>query len=148
MEITKAVLSDIPDLCALLRALFTQEIEFEADREKQTRGLTSVIKNPEIGEILVVRDSGRVIGMVNILYTLSTALGGRVAILEDMVVSPDMRGSGVGTELLKHAVRHASENGCERITLLTDNDNLGAQRFYKRLGFNCSEMVVFRKLLG
>jgi GNAT superfamily N-acetyltransferase len=147
MEITKAVLEDIPELCKLLDALFNQEAEFKADRDAQKRGLAAVIRNPEIGDILVARSSGRIIGMVNLLYTVSTALGGRVGILEDMVVSPKERGSGVGTELLNHAVRYAVKKGCKRITLLTDKDNLGARRFYQKLGFNRSHMVVFRKLL-
>jgi GNAT superfamily N-acetyltransferase len=147
MKITIAVLSDIPELCKLLDALFTQEAEFTANPDKQARGLTAVLKNPEMGEILVVRDSDRIIGMVNLIYTVSTALGGRVAIMEDMVVSPDVRGLGVGSKLMNYAVKYAEEKGCKRITLLTDNDNTGAHRFYQRHGFSRSQMIVFRKQL-
>ncbi len=147
LEITRAVAEDIPELCLLLEQLFTQEGEFEPDHLAQERGLAAVINSQEIGDILVARHSGEVIGMVNILYTISTALGGRVGILEDMVVLPNWRGSGVGSKLLGHAIESARNSGCKRITLLTDSDNDGAQRFYQRHGFSRSSMVVFRMLL-
>ncbi len=148
MKIEVAVSSDIPSLCNLLDSLFTQELEFKPDREAQIRGLESVIENEEVGDILVARNNGEVIGMVNILYTVSTALGSRVGILEDMVVSGSERSLGVGSKLLETALEFAQEKGCKRITLLTDSDNDGAHRFYQRHGFSVSTMVAFRKSLA
>ena len=145
MKITKATFTDIPQLCVLLDSLFDQEVEFKANCE--TGGFASIISGSGVGDIIVARESGEIIGMVNLLYTISTALGGRVALLEDMVVSPKCRGAGVGSELMNYAVELAKEKGCKRITLLTDHDNEGAHRFYQRHGFNCSSMVAFRMLL-
>jgi GNAT superfamily N-acetyltransferase len=82
--------------------------------------------------------------MINLLYTISTALGERVGILEDMVVSPTVRGSGVGAKLLTYAIEFAKEKGCKRLTLLTDKDNLNAQRFYQQHGFSISSMIPLR----
>ena len=147
MKFEVAKSSDIPALCDLLESLFTQEAEFKSDRDAQVRGLKSVIENNDVGDILVVRDNDHVIAMVNILYTVSTALGARVGILEDMVVSSAGRGSGVGSKLLERAMEFAKEKGCQRITLLTDHDNEGAHRFYQKHGFSLSTMVAFRKSL-
>ena len=147
MKFEVAKSSDIPALCDLLESLFTQEAEFKSDRDAQVRGLKSVIENNDVGDILVVRDNDHVIAMVNVLYTVSTALGARVGILEDMVVSSAGRGSGVGSKLLERAMEFAKEKGCQRITLLTDHDNEGAHRFYQKHGFSLSTMVAFRKSL-
>lgn len=144
MQITPANLSDIPALCELLELLFTQEADFKPDRETQSRGLARIISSPELGLIVVARQGIRVVGMVNLLYTVSTALGDRVALLEDMVVSPNARGSGVGSRLLENAIQLARVNGCKRITLLTDRDNEAAQRFYQRHGFGLSAMIPLR----
>ena len=144
MDITQATLSDIPALCELLAFLFSQEAEFSPDPEAQRRGLEQILHHPEIGHILVARENGHICAMVNLLYTVSTALGARVALLEDMIVSPDARGSGIGSRLLEHAIRFAREHGCERITLLTDRDNEPAQRFYQRHGFSISPMIPLR----
>ncbi len=145
MQLREANIEDIPELCELLNYLFEQEEEFKPDTEIQSEGLRRIISNSDIGVIVIAIDSNKVMGMVNILYTVSTALGGRVAILEDMVVSPKMRGKGVGSKLLKFTLDIAKKNGCKRITLLADYDNDGAHRFYQQHGLMRSSMVAFRK---
>lgn len=147
MHVTPATVADIPALCELLDLLFTQEAEFTPDREAQLRGLRAIVDDPEVGSILVARDGDDVLGMVNLLWTVSTALGARVALLEDMVTRPEARGRGIGGELLEAAVRYARDQGCRRITLLTDADNDRAQAFYRHHGFVESPMLPFRRLL-
>jgi GNAT superfamily N-acetyltransferase len=139
---------DIPALCELLALLFAQEAEFAPDASAQRRGLAGIIGDPRIGSILVAREDGAAVGMVNLLFTVSTALGERVALLEDMVVAPAARGRGVGAELLAHAIAHARARGCRRITLLTDGANEAAQRFYARHGFAASGMLPMRLALA
>lgn len=147
LVITPATIADIPALCKLLNELFMQEAEFKPDHAAQSRGLASIIEHPEIGSILVARRQDKIVGMVNLLYTVSTALGERVAILEDMVVAPAIRGSGIGSQLIERAIEHARCNGCRRITLLTDQTNQAAQRFYARHGFKASAMIPLRLTL-
>ncbi|MDD4914583.1 MAG: GNAT family N-acetyltransferase [Methylococcales bacterium] len=144
MHISLATLSDIPALCGLLNSLFSQELEFSPDVDAQSCGLGKIIADPEIGCILVARRQEQVIGMVNLLYTVSTALGARVAILEDMVMMPAERNAGLGSLLLGRAVEQAKARDCRRITLLTDQTNLAAQRFYARQGFAVSGMIPMR----
>ena len=141
MQIEKATPADIPALSELLSALFSQEAEFTPNSEAQAKGLNQIIGNPEVGAVLVAREGGQVVGMVNLLFTVSTALGGQVALLEDMVVSSQARGAGVGSELLDQAISFARAQGCKRITLLTDRENESAQRFYGKKGFVVSGMV-------
>ena len=145
MQLREATIDDIPELCGLLNYLFEQEEEFKPNTEIQSEGLSRIISNSVIGVIVIAIDSNKVIGMVNILYTVSTALGSRVAILEDMVVSPKVRETGVGSKLMKYSLDLAKQNGCKRITLLTDFDNDGAHRFYEKHEFVRSSMVAFRK---
>lgn len=148
MHITPANTFDIPALCDLLGILFSQEAEFKPNHEAQSRGLARIISSPEIGLIVVARQDNQIIGMVNLLFTISTALGDRVALLEDMVVSPNARGSGVGSRLLEQAIQFARLNGCKRITLLTDSTNESAQRFYQKHGFGFSAMIPLRLSLS
>ncbi len=142
--IEKASIEDIPQLCDLLEMLFDMESDFLPDRTKQTEGLRQIIGNPEVGCILVFREGNDISGMVNLLYTVSTACGGRVGMLEDLIVKPDRRNMKIGCDLLDAAIDHAKISGCLRITLLTDSDNLGAIRLYQRFGFSRSEMIPLR----
>lgn len=148
MEITAATASDIPELCVLLAQLFNQEAEFKADSALQSQGLKRIIDDSETGQIIIARQEGRIVGMVNLLYTISTALGSRVALLEDMVVSKQAQGTGIGSELIEKAIQAARQKGCKRITLLTDRDNEAAQGFYRKHGFEFSAMIPMRLSLG
>src|SRR5579859_2638489 len=82
---------DVPRLCELLFLLFTQEADFEPDRDKQARALHMILQQPAAGCILCAVDGDIVVGMVSVLYTVSTAEGGRAAWLEDLVVHPSRR---------------------------------------------------------
>ena len=143
-QVSIATLAEIDELVHLLNVLFTQDIEFETDYKNQKVGLEQIISNPSIGEILVMKIDGKVVGMVSLLYSISTALGGKVAILEDMVMSKDFRGKGLGKELLNEAIAFAQKRGCLRLTLLTDYDNETAIRFYQSAGFSLSKMIPLR----
>lgn len=142
--VTLATTADINDLAQLLHSLFSQDIEFTPDLEKQKAGLQQIIENPTIGEILVLKTDDRTLGMVSLLYSISTALGGKVAILEDMIIVEGFRRSGYGKQLLHEAIAFAKQRNCLRITLLTDFDNETAIRFYQRSGFNLSKMIPLR----
>jgi GNAT superfamily N-acetyltransferase len=148
METTaRATADDIPQLVELLHLLFTQEADFTPDRAKQERGLRLIIESPNTGVILVAHDENEVVGMVSLLFTISTAEGGSVCWLEDMVVRSGRRGGGLGARLLQHAIDHARRHGFYRITLLTDKVNTGAIRFYRRQGFVESGMTTMRLAL-
>jgi GNAT superfamily N-acetyltransferase len=147
-EIRTAHINDLESLIHLLNLLFSQDIEFEADYEKQKKGLTEILVNPGIGEILVLTIDDNITGMVSLLYSISTALGGKVAILEDMIIDKDFRGKNYGTELINEAVRYAREKNVLRITLLTDYDNDKAIKFYGKTGFVKSKMIPMRLILN
>ena len=145
--ISPATEKDIPQLCELLTILFTLEAEFAPDAARQAAALKQIIEHHEIGRILVMRKNESVIGMVCLLFTVSTACGGKVALLEDMILHPKYRNDGLGSKLLQTAVELAKREGCLRITLLTDRANDAAIRFYQRHGFTMSEMLTMRQLL-
>ena len=85
--------------------------------------------------------------MVNLLFTESTALDSKVALLEDMVILSSSRGRGIGSQLIDYAISEAKKVGCKRITLLTDIENTKAQSFYQKKGFVKSKMTPYRLLL-
>ncbi len=143
-QISQATAEDIPQLAELLAILFTQEADFTPDAARQERGVRLIVEQPEVGRIYCAWEDGRLVGMVSLLFTISTAVGSRAAWLEDMVVDPSRRGQGIGEQLLRHAIGDARALGCRRITLLTDSTNSSAMRFYERAGFVRSQMVPFR----
>lgn len=67
-----------------------------------------------------------------------------MALLEDMIILQEYQGQKLGSSLLTFALNLAKIEGCKRITLLTDDDNIKAHTFYKKHGFKASTMKSFR----
>ena len=147
MHVDFATAEDLPALADLLAELFTLESDFVPDRAKQLAGLGLILDNPALGRLFVLRDGDRVAGMANALVTVSTAEGGRVLLLEDVIVGAPYRGGGAGRLLVEHVLAWAREQGMARVTLLADRDNAPALAFYERLGFLPSGMGVLRRSL-
>lgn len=136
--------ADLPRLVELLGMLFESEAEFSANPEKQRAGLQAILADPMKGTVFVARDGRQVVAMASLLYTVSTAEGGKAALFEDLVVAPEHRKRGIGQALLKHVVAEARKEGVLRITLLTDMQNERAQAMYRRAGFVGSPMKPMR----
>ena len=142
-----ATAEDLPQLADLLAELFALESDFAPERDKQLRGLQLILDNPALGRLFVLRIDGAVAGMANALITVSTAEGGKVLLLEDVIVSRAHRGGGYGRRLVEHVLSWARQQGMARVTLLADRDNAPALDFYRALGFEGSHMTVLRKRL-
>ncbi|MCX7192549.1 MAG: GNAT family N-acetyltransferase [Proteobacteria bacterium] len=147
MKIDFASASDLPQMADLLAELFTLENDFFPDRDRQLRGLRLILDTPAMGQLFVLREGKKVIAMANALITISTAEGGRVLLLEDVIVESECRGKGLGRQLVSHVLDWALDAGMTRVTLLADRDNHAALDFYGKLGFDSSHMTVLRKTL-
>ena len=139
-----AVQKDLPRLVELLGILFASEAEFSPDAEKQRAALQTILADPAKGRIFVAREGREVVARCSLIYTVSTAEGGKAALFEDLVVAPEHRKRGIGAALLKHVVAQARAEGVLRITLLTDMQNERAQTMYRRVGFVGSPMKPMR----
>jgi len=143
--VTAAKEEDLPAAAVLLGMLFAQEYEFEADPAKQLAGLRLVFDDPKSGLLLVLRDGEQVVGLANLLYVPSTALGGRTAILDDFIVHPGRRGEGLGDVLFAGVMSESRAAGCLRLTLQTDRDNVPAQKLYAKHGLMRSSMLIYKR---
>jgi len=143
-RIEPATLDDMPRLVELLTALFAEEEDFVPDPDKQEHGLRMILEQPNRGRIFVLHTDHMAIGMANLLFTISTAEGGLVVLLEDVIVHPQHRGQGYGGQLLQHVIDFAREKGFKRITLLTDRISAESQSFFQKHGFKFSSMIPMR----
>ena len=144
IEFGPAKPADLPRLVELLGILFESEAEFSPNAEKQRAGLQAILADPAKGKIFVAREGREVVAMASLLYTVSTAEGGKAALFEELVTAPEQRKRGIGEALLKYVVAQARAEGVLRITLLTDMQNERAQAMYRRAGFVGSPMKPMR----
>ncbi len=146
--IEAATEADLDELSELLGELFSEESDFRPNKEKQLRGLRLIFEQPNRGRVFVLRRDNAIVGMINILFTISTAEGGFVILLEDLVVHREFRDQGYGSMLLEHAIKFARQKHFLRITLLTDRPEIRSQAFFRRHGFQESAMMPMRLLLS
>src|SRR6266511_4412002 len=145
--IEPATEADLDELSEMLGELFTQESDFRPDKEKQLRGLRLIFEQPRRGRVFVLRRDGAIVGMINLLFTISTAEGGFVILLEDLVIHKEYQGKGYGSKLLQYAIDFAKQKNFLRITLLTDRPENVAQAIFRKHGFVESSMIPMRLLI-
>jgi GNAT superfamily N-acetyltransferase len=104
-----------------------------------------VISHPEI-EVLVAADGqDRPIGMLSFSHRPQLRTRGRVATVEELVVTANWRRKGVGKALLGQATERARVLNVQRLDLNADTgQDPGVQAFAKACGFEVSTARVFR----
>jgi GNAT superfamily N-acetyltransferase len=99
-------------------------------------------------DVLVAELDGEVVGMCQlIVFRQFQRHGGLCAELESMHVHPDVRGRGIGAQLLDASVDAARQAGCYRVQLTSNGQRTDAHRFYERHGFVASH-VGFKRVTG
>ena len=90
-------------------------------------------------QIWVAEKDGRVAGTFQLTFIRHLMRRGRdVAQIESVRIARELRGQGLGAELMRFAVERARERGCSRVQLTSDKSRADAHRFYERLGFTRS----------
>ncbi|MDB5998504.1 MAG: family N-acetyltransferase [Rhizobacter sp.] len=95
----------------------------------------------------VAEEDGAVVGIVHYIFHRSTWTEGDYCYLQDLFVSPDVRGRGCGRQLIEHVYAQAQAQQAARVYWLTHESNQQAMVLYdkvaKRSGF-----IQYRHVLG
>lgn len=143
--IRKAEPGDIEVLTGLLKILFAIETDFTFDEAKQGRGLQLMLKEPDKRCIMVAEAGRQVIGMCSAQLLVSSAEGGMAALIEDMVVTGEYRGRGIGKGLLSAVEDWAVRQGATRLELLADRINTPALAFYQAMKWHPTRLICLQK---
>jgi len=135
METRVAGPADI-DLLLPLAAGFRDTLRRSLPDNGTLKGsLRRLLTSGESDFFLAVDDTGTAVGYILQRYRYSMWMSGLEVALEDLFVSPDNRGLGVGAQLVRFAIAKAEEKGCESIKLDTNESNVEAINLYEKLGF-------------
>ncbi len=85
-------------------------------------------------EALVAELDGRLVGYAVFFHNFSTFLSRRGLYLEDIYIQPSMRGTGLGTALLRRVAAIAVERQCGRFEWSVLDWNQRAIDFYTKMG--------------
>jgi predicted N-acetyltransferase YhbS len=146
VKIRNAQPDDLGAMTALLKDLFSIEADFAVDEQRQRRGLALMLDGCRKHRCVKVAEmEGQVVGMVTAQMLVSTAEGGMVALIEDMVVDSRWRGFGIGRSLMQSIEAWAHEHGVSRLQLLADRTNFPALDFYDKIGWIPTRLICLRR---
>jgi GNAT superfamily N-acetyltransferase len=94
--------------------------------------------------LVAEEESGRLVGLVHLLFHRSTWSPTVYCYLEDLFVDIDTRRHGLGRALIEATYREADKRGATRTYWTTKADNATARRLYDRLA-KPSGFVQYRR---
>jgi GNAT superfamily N-acetyltransferase len=134
IHVSRAAAADRDAVCDLLRAQF-KEHGIDLPDRLVSAGLDGHFADTSRGAVLVARSENAIVGFAILATTWTVEHGGHVVWLDELYVLPSVRNSGVGTQLLEHALDTAREMGCLAVDLEVDVEHARAENLYARAGF-------------
>ena len=143
MRITLVAEADLEDLLPLMRG-YCEFYEREPSDERLLALSRALIADPgcEGFQLIARGGGGRPMGFATVYWSWSTLAAARTAILNDLFVHPDARGTGLAEALIAESRTRAGARA-ESIGWQTAKDNLRAQHVYERIGAKRSEWVDY-----
>lgn len=96
-------------------------------------------------EVLIAEYEGKPAGQALFFHNFSTFIGKPGIYLEDLYVTPNLRGKGIGKALLNYLIKIAKERDCGRVEWTVLDWNTPSIEFYKKMGaLPMNDWTVFR----
>jgi GNAT superfamily N-acetyltransferase len=116
--------------------------------DDKLRDLVTRLARGEGGVQFVADGDGGLVGFATLFYTFSTLEASPVAIMNDLYVVEEARGSPVARDLFMACRAESKARGCAYMTWETAPDNHRAQAFYARMGGLREDWVTYSDDLG
>ncbi len=127
-------------LQAQLSALYKQL----NDKLKQLK-LATILENEGQTIIAVCMDDETLVGIA--MMAKYKVISGYKGMIEDVVVSHDYRGQGIGRKLMEKLLDHAKSEKLDAILLFSGHHRTAAISLYKSLGFKLKDSGLYIKIL-
>lgn len=135
----RATLADVPAIVAML-------FDDDLGRQRETVGETldrvyvaafEAIDADPNQRLIVAEADGRIVGTMQLSYLPGIQFrGGWRQQVEAVRIASDLRGQGLGEQMMAWAIGQAKQRGCMLVQLSSHISRTAAHRFYKRLGFD------------
>ena len=129
-----ATREDVPVIVALIRELAVYEHLEHLATATPAKLEPQLFGDKPACECLIAEQDGEPAGFALFFHNFSTFLCRKGLYLEDLVVRPAARGTGLGKLLLQRLAQIAVERDCGRFEWSVLDWNVDAQAFYQRMG--------------
>ena len=134
INIREAFRDDLPSILRLYSQLGMDDGEI-LDLEKAEYIFDKMRFYPDY-KLYIAAIDGFVVGIFALLIMDNLGhMGARSGVIEDMVVSKDLRGQGIGRSMMHFAMEKCRDKGCYKMTLSNNLLRGVTHRFYESLGY-------------
>ncbi len=118
-----------------------------SNMEKLTKNLDMMIEKPEY-ILLGAKDDGKVVGFLMGIVCLDLVEEcNPFMVIENVIVSKDVRGRHIGKMLIEAIEEEAKQNHCTYTMLVSSSYRKEAHRFYESVGYPMDMVQGFKKFL-
>ena len=148
ISITPAAPQDAAEIHRFITELAVYE-RAEHEVKASVADIEATLFGPQAkAQALMCRVDGRLAGFAVYFFSYSTWLGKNGLYLEDLYVTPEIRGAGAGKALLRHLARQALAQDCGRFEWSVLDWNQPAIDFYQSIGAKPQAEWVRYRLAG
>lgn len=147
MTVRPAVPSDLPEVLRLL-AVLEADLGFDdkLDAANAAAMFARMHASPEHYANFVAEQDGRVVGVVTMAFFETLIHRKGTALINELVVDRDARGTGTGAALVERCFGEARTRGYDEINVGVLERNVRAQEFYRRCGFDTRHVLLEKEL--
>jgi GNAT superfamily N-acetyltransferase len=126
-------LKAVSDLLNELKEAASTDLDFHEE------GLKTVFQAMDDSNVylnVVAEVDGKIAGFISVVFYKTLFHMGGTALINELIVSRNYRGKGIGRLLIERAKEEAITRGMDELEVGTEKTNEGAQAFYKKCGFD------------
>ena len=134
VRIQTASIKDVPLILTFIKELAAfEKLLHEVTATEEILKETLFGEHPK-AEVIIAYLAEKPVGFALYFHNFSTFLGKPGLYLEDLYVTPEVRGKGIGKKLLQHLAKLAIERDCGRLEWWVLDWNKQAIDFYRSIG--------------
>ncbi len=148
VKIRRAEEADLPLIAPLLSELMEAMTDTEGfDIGESIENCRAMIKDPA-QHVLVASQGSSIVGLVNFTVRQTIMHPAPSGLIDELVVSETVRGTGVARQLIRATVDECRRSGCCELEVSTEKSNTKARRFYRACGFEEDAVLLELDLAG
>ena len=136
-------LDDIEAIVLLMHDFYLID-GYPMDMERSRRLFVEFIENPYLGKAWLISFDGKTVGYVILTFIFNFEYGGRIAFVDELYVSENARGKGIGKETMKFLKSESAKLKLKLLYLEVEDHNVNAQQLYLSSGFEFHNRMIMK----
>ena len=116
--------------------------------EKASSNLHEFLENDTLGVLLLVVSDEHTVGYLALTFGFSFEYGGRDAFIDEFFLVEEVRGRGVGSQVMMLLDEEAKTHGVNALHLEVEPHNVKGNRIYQKAGYASNDRSLMTKRIG